>query len=372
MGATPIEATPSSELTSRRLRAHAIEGKRPVDPAAVVTSMGALQAQDWQQALWAVGVRTHSATRRDVEQSIEDARIVRTWPMRGTIHFVPARDARWMLALCATRILSKLGRRHGELGIDTATLDRSRALFERALRGKQRLTRKGIMALLESDGIATSGQRGYHLLSHAAQLGVICPGPMLGKEQTFVLLDEWVPDGLALSREDSLRLFAERYVRGHGPATAHDFAWWTGLTLADARSAFESAGSTIASRTVDGREYWLSADAPRRVAADEDAVHLLPGFDEYLLGYTDRSAVLPAQHASKIIPGGNGIFMPTIVARGVIVGTWKRSEKKGGVDIVLVPFEKPRGLREGARAAAERYAQFLGVPLASLTVSAGV
>jgi hypothetical protein len=222
------------------------------------------------------------------------------------------------------------------------------------------------MELIEESGVKTAGQRGYHVLAHAAQRGIICLGPMEGKQQTFVLLEEWVPNPTALPREQALAELARRYFSSHGPATAHDFAWWTGLTVTEARQGIAAAGASLTARQYDGLEQWAGRSGVRRGDAGP---LLLAGFDEYLLGYKDRAAVLPARHANKIVPGGNGIFLPTMILDGQVVGTWKRAVTAKHVSIVLTPFEEIGDALDGFCAQAERYAQFVGLPLRAATVA---
>jgi hypothetical protein len=355
----------NTDIVGRRLVNQRIDGEKFDKPEEVVRWLGAIQAQDYLQALWAIGLRLRSATAADVERAIIDGRIVRTWPMRGTLHFVPPEDARWMLKLSASRMLAREGRRLAQLGLDQQTMERCKELFYEALEGNRRLTRPDMMRLLEEAGVSTGGQRGYHILWHASQVGLICPGPMQDKQQTFVLLDEWVPDARNLSREESLAELAGRYFASHGPATVHDFAWWAGLTVTEARSALEAAKPGLASEKSDGREWWVTNDAPGHIAYDRSGVYLLPGFDEYLIGYKDRSAVLAVEHASRVVPGRNGVFLPTIVVGGQVVGTWKRKLKKSSIDITLSPFAHLDDSEEKVIEAAGRYGDFIGLPLSS-------
>jgi len=353
------------EIARRRLVNQRIEGERFEKPEEVMRWLGAIQAQDYPQALWAVGLRLRSATVADVERAVAEGRILRTWPMRGTLHFVPPEDARWMLELSAPRILARDGRRLGQLGLDEVLMERCKELFYEALRGNRRLSRPEMMRLLEEAGIGTEGQRGYHILWYVSQAGLICPGPMQDKQQTFVLLDEWVPNLRELSREESLAELAGRYFASHGPATVHDFAWWTGLTVTEVRSGLEATMPGLISEKIDGKEYWMASDAPDHTAYDEASVHLLPAFDEYLLGYRDRTAVLAQEDASKIGPGGNGVFRPTIVVDGRVVGTWRRRLKKNAIDLTLDSFTPPVDWEERALGAARSYSDFIGLPLSS-------
>jgi winged helix DNA-binding protein len=360
----------STDIAHQRLVNQRIDGERFEKPEEVVRWLGAIQAQDYLQALWAIGLRLKSATVADVERAILGGKIVRTWPMRGTLHFVPPEDAKWMLTLSASRMLARDGRRLKQLGLDEEIMERCKELFHRALKGNRRLSRPEMMKVLEEAGISTEKQRGYHILWYVAQAGLICLGPMQDKQQTFVLLDEWVPNSRDLSREESLTELARRYFAGHGPATVHDFAWWAGLTITEARSGLESAMPELTSETIEGKDYWMTSDAPGHTAYDESRIELLPAFDEYLLGYKDRAAVLAVEDATKVVPGKNGVFLPTIVVDGRVVGTWKRKRKKNSIDITMTPFTYLGDLDERVNKAAERYCGFLGLPLSSTEIEA--
>jgi hypothetical protein len=342
-----------------------IAGEKFEKPEEVVRWMGTLQAQDYQQSLWAIGLRMQSATVADIEQAIAHRKIVRTWPMRGTLHFVPAEDAKWMLLLSASRMLANDRRRLAQLELDETIMERCKELFSDALKGDRRLSRSNLMQLLEDAGISTKGQRGYHILWYLSQTGLICLGPMQDKQQTFVLLDEWVPHSQEFSREESLAQLALRYFVSRGPATIHDFAWWAGLTVANAKQGLEGAKSQLVKDQIHGKEYWMTGDATERRAYDASRVYLLPGFDEHLLGYKDRSAVLAAEHAAKIVPGNNGMFLPTMVVAGQVVGTWKRRLKKNALEILLHPFTHLGAGDVRVMEAAKWYSDFLGLPLSS-------
>jgi winged helix DNA-binding protein len=349
-----------------RLFNQRIDGEKFEKPEEVVRWMGALQAQDYQQSLWAVGLRTQSATMTDIEQAIAHRKIVRTWPMRGTLHFVPGDDAKWMLSLSALRMLAHVRRRQEQLELDETIMERCKELFFDALKGNRRLSRPNMMQLLSDAGINTENQRGYHILWYLSQTGLICLGPMQDKQQTFVLLDEWLPHSRAFSREESLVILAKRYFVSRGPATIHDFAWWAGLTIADARRGLEGVKSELVKDQVNGKECWMAGDARGQRRDDPSRISLLPGFDEHLLGYKDRSAVLAAEHAPKIVPGNNGIFLPTMVVAGQVIGTWKRRLKKNALEVVLDPFTQLDASEESVMEAAQCYSNFMGLPLSSV------
>jgi hypothetical protein len=349
----------------RRLFNLQITGGQLDRPEQVVKQLGALQAQDYHQVLWAIGLRTQFSTAMDIEQTIADRKIILTWPMRGTIHFVPPEDVRWMLKLSASRTLAQDNRRLEQLELNQEIIERGKQIIYDALHGNKRISRPLLMQLLEEAGISTKNQRGYHLLWYIAQTGLICMGPREGKQQTFVLLDEWVPGTKELSIEEALALLAERYFTGHGPATVHDFAWWAGITLLDARRGVEAARSRLVSEKAKGQEYWWAEHFQSRSNDNEPTVYLLPGFDEYLLGYKDRSAVLRAEYTRKIVPGNNGVFMPTIIIDGQVAGTWNRTIKNKGINIEFNLFMPLEDREESIIETAGRYCGFIGLPLNS-------
>lgn len=332
------------------------------DPVDAVRYMGAMQAQDYNQALWAIGLRTKNATVASVEAAIASGKIIRTWPMRGTLHFIAPEDVKWMLNLMASRLLKVDARRQANLELNEKILARCGEILHKALQGGNRLTRAAAFQLLEDAGVSTKSQRGYHILWHLSQSGMLCIGPHDGKQPTFVLLDEWVPHAKSLSREEALAELGARYFGSHGPATVYDLAWWAGITVTDAKLAVELAKPALLSEVVNGQEYWFAVPATRVVHSP--SVSLLPGFDEYILGYKDRSAALALEHGPKIVPGGNGMFLATVTVDGQIVATWKRSVKKAGITFAINPFDGLTIPEAELTEAKQKYAQFLGADIA--------
>jgi hypothetical protein len=321
--------------------------------------MGALQAQDYNGALWSIGLRT-GLTQRQVIAAIEKQQIVRTWPQRGTIHFVPARDAAWHVALTAERLIRGASARRARLGLTDVVLAQCRTLLTNALEGGAILTRAAIMQLLEKNGVSTQGGRGYHILWHLSQTGVLVMGPMQGSEQSFTLLAEWVPNPHVLTRSEGIAELAKRYFVSHGPATLKDFMWWSGLTSVDAKAGVLANHTVLISEKVDGKVCWMKKGIVPRDT--EQSAYLLPGFDEYMLGYQDRSAALPLAHTNRIVPGGNGMFLSTIVIDGQVVGTWKKEIKKERVIITLNPFTAlTKKDRQRLDVPAKQYGTFLGL-----------
>src|SRR5215475_14168138 len=350
-----------------RLRLHnqRIAGAAFETPGEVVAWLGAVQAQDYLGSLWAVGLRMRIAVEADIEQALANRMIIRTWPMRGTLHFVAAADARWMLELLTPRVVENNAQRLlRQFGLDEAAFARSKDLFARALQGGKQLTRNAMYEALEAGGVSTAGQRGLHILWRLAQDSLICFGAREGKQQTFALLDEWAPKAKRMGRDELLAELAKRYFTSHGPATLQDFSWWSGLTKVDAAAGLEMAKRSLTQETINGQTYWLASSTPA-TKDSSPAGHLLPAYDEYTVAYKDRSAALNPKYA-KLPNYGHGIFNPTIVVDGQIVGTWKRTLKKDTLAISPSPFTKLKRAETHAIAeAAKRYGKFLGALVVS-------
>ncbi len=261
--------------------------------------------------------------------------------MRGTLHLVPAEDLPWLLRLTAVRVVEATARRRAELGLDSGELDRAREHAESALQGGARLRRQELLHVWDRAGLATTGQRGYHLIAHLAQTGVLCFGPHVDSEPAIVLVDDWVRHPRRLDRDEALSELATRYFRGHGPATVKDFGRWTNLRAADVRAAVALARPHLESVTFEGVEHLMDPQTPAVRAACRHRVlgtFLLPGFDEFVLGYGDRTAVLDPEFADRIVPGGNGVFRGTVVHAGRIVGTWRHAGRGARRTVDATPF----------------------------------
>jgi hypothetical protein len=343
-----------------RLHAQLLDRHPLSTPVEVVRWLGALQAQDYLSSLWAIGLRLPGTTEADIERAIADREIVRTWPMRGTIHYVAAEDARWMLELLTPRVVARSAGLYKQFELDEAIFARCRALLSNALQGGRQLVRKEMYRVLEEGGVATGGSRGLHLLGRLALEGLVCFGPREGKQPTFVLLAEWVPKPRVLDRNDALGILTQRFFMSHGPATVQDFTWWSGLAVADAQAGLERVASLLTYEKMDGRTYWFSP-ALCAVEAVLRVAHLLPSFDEYFVAYKDRSTVV--HPACAHIASSEKILGLTLIMDGRMIGTWKRTRKKNGVEIVLEP-SAPLSKSESCAvsAAGERYRKFVAVP----------
>lgn len=340
-----------------RMAAQRLIGARCATPAEAVRWSTAVQGQDLPGALTSVALRTAGGTRAAVEAALAAGEVVRSWPMRGTLHLTAAEDLPWMLELLGPRALAGVERRRAVVGITEPELERARELVVTALAGGRRLGRQDLLAVIADGGVPTVGQRGYHVLWYLAQTGTLVLGPMAGNEQQFVLLDEWVPSPRRLERQEALGELALRFFASHGPATVPDLVRWAGVLVRDVRAGLAIAAPQLERLVVDGTEHWLDPATPDRLAAaraEADGVHLLPGFDELVLGYADRSCTVPAEYADRIVPGNNGVFRPTAVHRGLVVGVWRAGRGKSRA-IELQPFtELPAGVLAAVQ---ERYAQ---------------
>ncbi|MGW5238965.1 winged helix DNA-binding domain-containing protein [Monashia sp. NPDC004114] len=328
----------------------------PTSALAVTRELGALQAQDYASGVWSLGVRS-GLTLEQVEQAVHDREIVRTWPMRGTIHWVPAEDARWMCQLLAAPRSTALATRYAQLGLEESDIELSGRLFQEHL--TEPMSRPDVIALLVAAGIDPAGQRAYHLVGHHCMTGLLCQGPLIGRQPSFVLIDSWVPLSRKPSREEAMATMATRYLRSHGPVTEKDLAGWMNKPLGFTREALALVDGQVVREETDG-DVWLS-HVDSRGPVGPAGVHLLPQWDEFLLGFKSRDVTLPPEHFVKVVPGRNMVFKPTLVIDGEVAGTWRRVQRPSQVRVEVSPFRTlpERRWRDVDRAAAA-YGRFLG------------
>lgn len=333
-------------------------------PSEVVSWLGAVQAQDYAGAKWAVAQRTRGIVDATIEQALTDGTIVRTHVLRPTWHFVTAADVRWMLALTAPRVHASNAYRYRQLELDAAVFRRSNAALTRALRGGKQLTRAELADVLERAGIVTKepSRLGY-LLMRAELDGIVCSGARRGKQFTYALLDERVPQAKALERDEALFELTKRYFTTRGPATLRDFAWWSGLTMADAKRGVEMAESDLEREIVEGKPHWFPASVRSPKEASHTA-HLLPNYDEYFIGFRDRSAIGEVVKSLKEDPPSNAFNAHVIVIDGQLVGGWRRTLKANAVVVELSPITRlTKADRQAVVGAARKYGAFLELPV---------
>lgn len=351
------------DIGMHRLHAQQLAEPRFDEASEVVRWLGAVQAQDYLGALWAIGLRLRSSREALVEQAIANKSIVRSWPMRGTLHFVPAEDLRWLLALLAPRVLARTAARlEREAALTKTVFVRSAEVLIRALQGGKQLSRDALYRELEAAGIGTAAQRGLRILWWLAQCGLICLATRQGKQQTYALLDEWLPGRAILEGDAALAQLARRYFTSRGPATLQDFMWWSGLSRTEAQTGLELVKADFECCSIDGQTYWFSSCSVPPGKRTTHA-HLLPAYDEYTIAYKNRSAVLDPDYAQRA-DAGSGIFHPTIVMNGRIVGTWKRDLAKHSVALRLNTFANlDKSEMRAIDKTAKRYGEFLGQPV---------
>ena len=264
---------------------------------AAVRAVVGLQAQDARAAFLAVRARTEGVSAAAVSRALDSGALVRTWAMRGTLHLLAAEDLPLALAVFAPVHLARARRRLAQLGLSDADAERSTEEAVAVLAAEGPLTRHELAARLRERGVpvAAEGQAPIHVVRRAALAGVLCEVGVSGR---YAALDPELPD-----RREALTRLAARYGAAHAPATAEDFAAWSGLPAADVRAAWR--------------------DEPRTEGDPErGGVRLLGAYDEWLLGWASRDVVLPAAHARRVAPGG-GIIRPVAIADGRVFGTWR-------------------------------------------------
>ncbi|MDR0815315.1 MAG: winged helix DNA-binding domain-containing protein [Bacteroidales bacterium] len=312
-------------ITDIRLQSHQLAGTTLQTPRELLAWMGAMQAQDFNMAKWAIGVRLRNMKEPDVMAAYSRGEILRTHVLRPTWHFVAPENIRWMLALSAERIKSSSRSRDRELDISEKLYDACNDLIRKVLQGRQ-LTRNELGQELEKAGIMVNSARLVHFMMRAEVEGVVCSGAPAGKEQTYALLDERAPRMPVISKEEALAKLARIYFTSHCPATLADFVWWSGLSMTEARQGMDAVKNDFVAETIGDKTY-LIANTFKNSAIQKPSACLLPAFDEYLISYTDRSAALASENHSKAV-SSNGVFRPIIVVDGKVAGLWKKTQNK--------------------------------------------
>lgn len=345
-----------SEISKLRLLNQKVESTTYDDVNSVISWMGAMQAQDYLYAKWAVGKRMLCATDEKVESALNKGEIIRTHVLRPTWHFVNADDIYWMLALTAPRIKATMKSRNRELELTKEVFTKSLCIIESELSLDTHLTREQIAEKLKGASIKTDENRLSHILMEAELESLICSGIKAGNKLTYGLLSKRVPNKKIMSKDESLAELAKRYFSSHGPATVKDFAWWSGLAVTEAQRALEFVKPHFVSEKIGTETFFFTnINFEKRT----NSVHLLPAFDEFLISYKDRSASLSLTHNSKAV-STNGIFRPVIIIDGQVVGIWKRTKQKAKISIetsFFVPVNKTN--LELIIQEAEAYGKFL-------------
>jgi hypothetical protein len=327
-------------------------------PEEVVGYMCAIQAQEYAHAKWAIGLRMLSPADKVIEKAMTAGAILRTHVLRPTWHFVLPQDIRWMLSLTAPRINAGNATMYKKQEVTDAIFNKSFDVFIKAMQGGKQLTRSEITSALHHANIATDDLRLTILLMKAELEQLICSGARQGKQFTYALLDERAPMTSAIDREVAVSRLVLRYFTSHGPATINDFVHWSGLTVADAKNGIEINKSQLTNVIVEGISYWMNADIDPGKAKSSGA-YLLPVYDELIIAYKNRDAVVPAKFRDKM---GTITFFPTIMVNNQVIGNWSRSISKKNIHIELKPFDKPNKTQnQGIETATQRFKKFNGL-----------
>jgi hypothetical protein len=351
------------DILSYRLHNQRLSQTEFTSPAEVVSWFGAVQAQDFAGAKWAVGQRVSNTTEAEIDRAFDEGKILRTHVMRPTWHFVAPADLRWLLKLTAPRVHAMNGYQYRSLDISPSLMQRCQTIFEKSLRGGKFLTREELALALKQAGVPSKDQLKITYLVLSSELdGILCSGPRRGKQFTYALLEERVPPARDLARDEALAELTRRYFTSHGPATLQDFVWWSGLTTTDARRGMEMVRAEFGRETISDQIFWFR-DGDKITPEKLPAVHLLPDYDEYGVGYTDRTLIYDTTHDSLLDARGSFLAQYIIVIDGQIRGTWKRTLKRKSVEVEMSPF---RALKKTEAKAVlqemERYAKFLDLP----------
>jgi hypothetical protein len=353
------------DIAYQRMQSEHLIGKPLDHPVDVVRTLGAVQSQDYPGAKWALSQRTAGATSAEIDQLFNDGAILRTHVMRPTWHFVTPEDIRWMLELTAPRVHAFNAYYYRKSGIDSRVAARSNAAIAEALQGGTQLTRTELREVLLKAGIEVDNLGLGLLMMHAELDGVICSGAFQGKQHTYALLSERAPKATSLPREEALAELVRRYFTSHGPALITDFTWWSGLTVADAKLGIELAKDHLVKEEVDGKTYWLGAQATQP-KIERPAIHLLPNYDEYMVAFKDRSPSYDPSRFGDVSAAtlADVFYNHIIVLDSQGVGGWQRVIKSKEVVItlkLLVSLSKPE--RAALQAVIDRYSRFMGMPV---------
>lgn len=343
-----------NELPALRLQNQKIIHSNLKTPHDAVAWLGAVQSQDLPASLHAVGLRIPGSTEQEIEAAITDRTIVRTWPMRSTIHLLPAEDALWITRLLGPRQNKKGASIYRNLSLTDTLLEQAGEVLRKCLANSPK-DRAEIYAALEKAGIPTGEGRGLHIIKYWGQEGLLCIAPRIRKQHTFALLETWVRHNTIASSDEGFSILAGRYFKSHGPATLKDFMWWTGATKAEASKGLEAVKHLFDTQTINGQEYFFSP-VKTMPTLDSNQAILLPAFDEYTVAYADRSAVIDTKDMKKVYYGIN----PNIVIGGQVLGTWKRIFKAKAAHITLLPFSHFSSVQlDEISKAAQRYETFI-------------
>lgn len=328
----------TTELLNIRLNNHLLAARTMKEPLEVISWLGAMQSQSLEMAKWAIGSRLENSTVSDINEALDTGKIIRTHILRPTWHFVSAEDIHWMFDLSNKRLKTIYHNYGKQLGVNHDLMLRAVSIAEKALIDDKHLTKQELCDYLRTQGMNFDTRHMTSLIEYAEMEGVLCNGRLKDNKQTFTLLEKWAPRRETICREEALERLARRYFTSHGPATINDFSWWSGLSVTECRQAIEMIKGDFVCEEFNGRRFIMRSDVNTTPPTDMSALLLAP-FDEFVVGYTDRSEIIEEAHYRKVMTV-NGLFSPTVMLNGEIIGSWKRIAKKGVSNIELSFFKK--------------------------------
>lgn len=328
----------TSELLNLRLNNHLLADHAMKEPHEIVSWSGAMQSQAFDMAKWAIGARLKGSKVSTIEDALNTGKIIRTHILRPTWHFVASEDIHWMFELSNPRVKPMYISYCKMRGVDESFIYKTIPILEKALAGNKHLTKEEISGIFDKKNIEKDYGIINMILGRAEMEGIICNGKIINNKQTYTLLEEWVPKKNSITKEEALERLARKFFSSHSPATLQDFAWWSGLTVGESKQALEFIKNDFISEEINGRIFWIKNDFIISKDNNTSAL-LLPPFDEFVVSYKDRSEIIEDHHYSKVMTK-NGLFSPTIMLNGKIVGSWKKIKKNNKIQIELSFFEK--------------------------------
>ena len=334
-------------------------------PEEIVSRMVAMQAQEYAMAKWAIGLRLPGSTDAMIEQSFNKGAILRTHLMRPTWHFVTPADIQWLLQLTAPRVAALNAYKYRQHKLDSRIFKRSNDIIARELDGGKHLLRSELQAVLANKKIPADGVRLISILMQAELDSIICSGARRGNQQTYALLEHRIQKVKPIQKEEALKMFAERYFTSRGPATEKDFSTWSGLSLTDARRAINLLSSEFEQEKFNEQTVIF---LPRKLHPERQIQDsfLMPDYDEYGMGYRDRTVLRVKEDDFKHFTGENPAFNRMIIINGKITGTWKRTIKNKNLRIETVPFRPlSKASQKVLKKSIQKYCVFIGMEPAS-------
>ncbi len=350
-----------SEVAKYRLINQQINGTKIKTVSEMVAWFGAVQAQEYGPTKWGLGLRLPHLKDEDIEKDFTDGKILRTHLLRPTWHFVSAKDIRWILMLTAPRVNAANATMYRKFELDNGIFTRCNDILIKALQGGRQHTRDTLNEEFKKKKILAKGHRLSYIMMRAELDGIICSGAKQGNQFTYSLLEERVPAFNLKNRDEALAELTKRYFTSRGPATVKDLSTWSGLTLTDCRRGIELVKQYFIEKIIENETYYF----PSEISLNNkqfQGIYLLPIYDELIMGYKNRAAILEFRNSIKPAP----IFSygNTIVFEGQIIGTWKRTIGKKSIELECEFFKllNKSQIRLFERAI-DRYSEFMSMPV---------